>query len=133
MSTIELGNETFMQTVLTEGITIVDFWAEWCGPCRQFGPIFEEASTRHEDIRFAKVNTELEQQLAGEAGITSIPTLMAFRDGVLLFNQAGALPGEALEQLIAALRAVDMDAVRAEVAKEQAAHQSATQEVASEN
>lgn len=128
MSTIELGNETFMSTVLGEGITIVDFWAEWCGPCRQFGPIFEEASTRHEDIRFAKVNTELEQQLAGEAGISSIPTLMAFRDGVLLFNQAGALPGEAFEQLIAALRVVDMDAVRAEVAKEQSAHQASLSE-----
>jgi thioredoxin 1 len=118
MATIELGKENFMATVMGQGITIVDFWAEWCGPCRMFGPIFEEASTLHPDIRFAKVDTEAERQLAGEANISSIPTLMAFRDGVLLFNQAGALPADALEQLIAALRAVDMDHVRAEIAKE---------------
>ena len=121
MATIELTGTTFEETVLKEGITIVDFWAAWCGPCRQFAPIFEEASTLHPDIVFGKVDTEAERDLAGEAGITSIPTLMAFRDGVLLFNQAGALPAESLEQLIAALRAVNMDNVRAEIAKENAA------------
>jgi len=122
MSTIELTGSTFEETVLKEGITIVDFWAAWCGPCRQFAPIFEEASTLHPDIVFGKVDTEAERDLAGEAGITSIPTLMAFRDGVLLFNNAGALPADSLEQLIAAVRAVNMDNVRAEIAKENAEH-----------
>ena len=120
MATIELGASNFTDTVLKEGITIVDFWAAWCGPCRQFAPIFEEASQKHTDIVFAKVDTEAERELAAEAQISSIPTLMAFRDGVLLFNQAGALPGESLEQLIAALRAVDMQVVRAEIEKENA-------------
>ncbi len=118
MATVEITESIFEQTVTTPGITIIDFWAEWCGPCRQFAPIFEEASTRHPDIVFGKVDTEAERELASGAQISSIPTLMAFRDGVLLFNQAGALPGESLEQLIAALRAVDMDAVRADIAKQ---------------
>jgi len=120
MATIELGAASFTETVLKEGITIVDFWAAWCGPCRQFAPIFEEASGKHPDIVFGKVDTEAERELAAEAQITSIPTLMAFRDGVMLFNQAGALPGDSLEQLIAAIRAVDMEVVRAEIAKENA-------------
>ena len=115
MATIELGAANFGDTVVKEGITIVDFWAEWCGPCRQFAPIFEEASTKHPDIIFGKVDTEAEQQLSAEAGITSIPTLMVFRDGVLLFNQAGALPAPAFEELIQAVRDLDMDEIRKEI------------------
>jgi thioredoxin 1 len=120
MATLELSASNFGETVTAQGITIIDFWADWCGPCRQFAPIFEEASAKHPDIVFGKVDTEAERQLASDAQITSIPTLMAFRDGVLVFNQAGALPGAALEQLIAALKVVDMDAVRAEIANQDA-------------
>ncbi|MEY4061293.1 MAG: hypothetical protein RIQ31_955 [Actinomycetota bacterium] len=115
MATIALGASTFGDTVVKEGITIVDFWAEWCGPCRQFAPIFEEASTKHPEITFGKVDTEAEKQLAGEAGISSIPTLMVFRDGILLYNRPGALPGAALEELIAAVEGLDMDEIRKEV------------------
>jgi thioredoxin 1 len=127
MATVELTAINFGETVTAEGIKIIDFWAEWCGPCRQFAPIFEEASTKHADIVFGKIDTEAERQLSADAQITSIPTLMAFRDGVLLFNQAGALPGAALEQLIAALRAVDMDAVRADIAKQDAERSAQTE------
>lgn len=115
MATIELGASNFGEQVTKDGITIVDFWAEWCGPCRQFAPIFEEASTKHPEITFAKVDTEAEQQLAAQANITSIPTLMVFRDGVLLYNRPGALPGAALEELISAVEGLDMNAVKAEI------------------
>ena len=121
MATIELTDRNFEETVDAEGITLVDFWASWCGPCRMFGPIFEEASEQHPDVTFAKVDTEAQQALAGSLGIMSIPTLMIFRDGVLLFNQAGALPAAALEDLIGQAEGLDMDEVRAEIERQQAA------------
>ncbi|MFM6963878.1 MAG: thioredoxin family protein [Micrococcales bacterium] len=117
MATIELNETTFGEIVTSPGIVFVDLWAEWCGPCRMFGPIFEEASNKNEDIIFAKVDTEKEQQLSAMLGITSIPTLLAFRDGIMLYNRAGALPAANFDELIGAVRAVNMDEVRAEIAK----------------
>lgn len=121
MPTVELTADAFESTVTQPGITLVDFWADWCGPCKQFSPIYDAASEQHSDVTFAKVDTEAEQALAGAAGITSIPTLMAFRDGVLVFSQPGALPAPALEQVITAVKDLDMDHVHAEIAKQQAA------------
>lgn len=118
MATMELTLESFESTIKEEGITFVDFWAEWCGPCRMFGPIFEEASEQNPEIRFGKVDTEAQQELAGMAGISSIPTLMIFRDGILLFNQAGALPAPALADLIGKVKDLNMDEVRAEMSKQ---------------
>ena len=119
MSTIELTRDTFEKTVTQPGITLVDWWASWCGPCRMFAPVFHAASEEHADVRFGKIDTEDQQELAAAAQITSIPTLMAFRDGILVFSQPGALPAPALEQVIKAVRDLDMDEVRAEVAKQQ--------------
>jgi thioredoxin 1 len=120
MATLPLTEESFQQTVTQDGIVLVDFWASWCGPCRMFAPIYEQASQSHEDITFASIDTEAEQGLAGGLQISSIPTLMAFRDGILVFRQAGALPAPALEELITAVRGLDMDDVRRQVAEHEA-------------
>lgn len=119
MATVDLTLAEFEPTIMKEGITLIDFWAAWCGPCRSFAPVFEQASNDYPEIRFAKVDTEAEQQLAGSVGISSIPTLMIFRDGVLLFNQPGALPASALKELISKVVELDMEVVHAEIAKGQ--------------
>ena len=119
MATVNVNSSEFEALVLKGGITFVDFWAAWCGPCRSFAPVFEKASETYPEITFAKVDTDAESEIAAAANITSVPTLMAFRDGILLFRQPGALPAASFEELIQNIKSADMDSIRAEIAKEQ--------------
>jgi len=123
MAVVELTTENFEDTVKGNRIVMVDFWAPWCGPCRSFAPVYEATSEKHEDVVFAKVNTEDEQELGGRFQIRSIPTLMIFCEQVIIFSQAGALPASQLEDVLAKVKALDMDVVRAEMEKEEATQQ----------
>ncbi len=128
MATVELTQENFEETVNKSPMVVIDFWAPWCGPCKGFAPVYEQAAETHPDVVFGKVNTDEQQELAGSFGIRSIPTLIVFREKVILFQQAGALPGAALEQVITQAKALDMAKVHAEVASQQQASQAASSE-----
>jgi thioredoxin 1 len=121
VATIDINADTFEKTITENDIVVIDLWADWCGPCKMFGPIFERSSDQHTDVVHAKLNTDANQQLAGALDVRGIPTLMAFREGVLVFNQAGALPAKALEQVITAVKDLDMDEVHAKLDESTAA------------
>ena len=121
MATQTVTMDSFRETIADNDIVLLDFWAEWCGPCRSFAPVFEKASDEHTDVVFGKIDTEDQRELAGGFGITSIPTLAAFREGIMVFSQPGALPAPALEQVITAVKGLDMDDVRRQIAEQQAA------------
>lgn len=118
MASIDVKSSEFDALITKGGIVFVDFWAEWCGPCKMFGPIYEKVSEQYPEITFAKIDTEAEREIATAAGITSIPTLMAFRDGILLYREAGALPEQSLQKLVSQVTSLNMDEIRAEIAKE---------------
>ena len=123
MATIDITAENFEETITDNDIVLVDFWADWCGPCKRFGPVYQKASEEYDGIVFAKLDTDANYELTSQLGIEGIPTLMAFREGVLVFNQAGALPGQALQQVLDAVKGLDMEEVHAQVAKLQAEHE----------
>ena len=124
MTTVHATKENFDDLIEKNGIVMIDFWAEWCGPCKRFAPVFESASAKHPDVVFAKVDTEEQPELAGAFGIRSIPTLMVFRDQVLLFEQAGALPGQALDEILEQVKKLDMDEIKKKIAEEEAKQES---------